>query len=220
VTNAKQEVQEATEPTTITAYKGFDANMQCRGYQFEVGNTYAHDGQVEACKSGFHSCEYPLDVLYYYSPATSLFAEVEASGSLSRHEEDSKVASSSLTIKASIDLPGIIKAAIEYTMSRTKPAESASNSGDRGAASNSGYRGAASNGGYRGAASNSGDSGVAADFNGYYSKARSCATGAIICINRDEDGNIRHIRASKVGENGIKPDTWYALNDSGEFIES
>ena len=70
-----------------------------------------------------------------------------------------------------------------------------------------------------GEVSNSGDRGVAADFSGYYTKVKSCATGAIVCINRDDEGNIRHIRASKVGENGIKPDTWYSLNDSGEFVE-
>ena len=201
MTSAKKSTDKPVQPAVV-AYKGFDKDWKCRDYQFEVGKTYAHKGPVKACELGFHSCEYPLDVFRYYEPASSVFALVEASGDLSRHDEDSKIASSSLTIKASIDLPGLIKAAIEYTMSRVKPAE-----------------GAASNSGYRGAASNSGCSGIAADFNGYYTKVKSCATGAIVCINRDDEGNIRHIRASKVGENGIKPDTWYSLNDSGEFVE-
>jgi len=212
----------------IVAYKGFDKNMQCRGYQYAIGQTYTHEGNVAACESGFHSCEYPLDVFNYYAPGESQFAVVEASGNIARHSGDSKVASSSLTVKASIDLPGIISAAIEYTMNRAKPAKgsvneevmgAASNSGDSGAASNSGDRGAASNSGYRGAASNSGEYGVAADFNGYCSKAKSCNSGAIVCINRTDDGTIRHIRASKVGDNGIKADTWYTLNDAGEFTE-
>ena len=228
MTSAKKSTDKPVQPAVV-AYKGFDKDWKCRDYQFEVGKTYAHKGPVKACESGFHSCEYPLDVFRYYEPASSVFALVEAGGDLSRHDEDSKIASSSITIKASIDLPGLIKAAIEYTMSRVKPAEgaasnsgtsgAASNSGYRGAASNSGNRGAASNSGNRGAASNSGDRGIAADFNGYYTKVKSCATGAIVCINRDDEGNIRHIRASKVGENGIKPDTWYSLNDSGEFVE-
>ena len=228
MTSAKKSTDKPVQPAVV-AYKGFDKDWKCRGYQFEVGKTYAHKGPVKACESGFHSCEYPLDVFRYYEPASSVFALVEAGGDLSRHDEDSKIASSSITIKASIDLPGLIKAAIEYTMSRVKPAEgaasnsgdsgAASNSGTSGAASNSGTRGAASNSGYRGAASNSGYRGIAADFNGYYTKVKSCATGAIVCINRDDEGNIRHIRASKVGENGIKPDTWYSLNDSGEFVE-
>jgi hypothetical protein len=220
----------------ITAFKGFDADWKCRGFQFAVGQSYEHKGAVKACDSGFHACAYPLDVLSYYPAAGSRFAVVEQSGKIAKHEGDSKVASSSITVKAEIGLPGLISAAIEYTMSRVNPALSnanadergsasnsgdrgaASNSGDRGAASNSGYSGAASNSGDRGAASNSGKAGVAADFNGYYTRVRSCATGAIVCINRDLDGAIRHIRASKVGENGVLADTWYSLNESGEFI--
>ena len=160
----------------ITSYKGFERDWTCRGYQYEIGKECVHDGDVIACDSGFHACEYPLDVLNYYSPATSRYALVEQAGDLSRHDGDSKVASRSLTVKAEIDLPGLIKAAIEYTTSRTKASTcdsgaasnsgdrgAASNSGDSGAASNSGYRGAASNSGVRGAASNSGDSGAASN---------------------------------------------------------
>ena len=187
---------------TIIAYKGFDKNMQCRGYQYAIGQTYTHDGKVAACESGFHSCEYPLDVFSYYAPGESQFAVVEASGEIARHSEDSKVASSSLTVKASIDLPGIISAAIEYTMSRANKTKGNHNQEDSGAASNSGKHG------------------IAADFNGYNSKAKSCKSGAIVCISRDEEGAIRHIRAAKVGENGIKADTWYTLNDVGEFVEA
>ena len=234
---------------TITAYKGFDQNWQCRGYQFEVGKTYTHVGPVKVCESGFHACEYPLDIFSYYEPANNQFAIVEQSGDIACHEEDSKIASRTISIKSSIDLHGLIKAAIEYTIVRTKPIDpnsqasnsgymgAASNSGDRGAASNSGNRGAASNSGYmgaasnsgdmgaasnsgtRGAASNSGNRGVAADFNGICTKVMSCESGAIVCINRDEEGNIRHIRASKVGDNGIKQNTWYSLDENGDFME-
>ena len=44
--------------------------------------------------------------------------------------------------------------------------------------------------------------------------------GAIVLCNHDDEGNIRFIRASKVGENGIKPDVFYTLNDNGEFVEA
>jgi hypothetical protein len=157
----------------IVAYKGFDANMQCRGYQFAIGQTYKHQGKVKACESGFHACEYPLDVFNYYEPASNRFALVEQSGELSRHEGDSKVASSKITIKAEINFAGIVKAAIEYTTSRCKPVDpaspasatgtqgAASATGDQGAASATGDQGAASATGTRGAASATGDQGAA-----------------------------------------------------------
>ena len=196
----------------ITAYKGFDKDMKCRGYQYEIGGEYQHDGKVEACASGFHACEYPLDVFSYYPPARSLFAVVEQSGKLARHDDDSKVASEKITIKASIDLPGIIRAAIEYTTSRCKPIDPES------PASSTGYQGAASSTGVRGAASSTGKHSVALAA-GYGSRAMAAETGAIVCVYNNDSGELIHIRASKVGDNGIKPNTWYSLDESGEFVE-
>ena len=144
----------------IIAYKGFNRDMTCRGYQFEVGKTYKHEGEVKACENGFHACEYPLDVFNYYAPATSVFCVVEASGDLSRHGEDSKIASSELKVKAEIDFAGLVKAAIEYTFSRSKP-EGEKATGNWGAASATGNRGAASATGDYGAASATGDYGAA-----------------------------------------------------------
>ena len=83
----------------IVAYKGFDMNWQCRGFQYEIGKTFEHEGRVEACSGGFHACESPVDVLNYYAPSESRFAVVELSGELSRHDEDSKIAAARITIK-------------------------------------------------------------------------------------------------------------------------
>ncbi|MDN6874122.1 hypothetical protein QO209_16900, partial [Pseudomonas citronellolis] len=149
---------------TIVAYKGFNQDLTCRGYQFEISKTYEHKGEVEACASGFHACEYPLDVFGYYRPADSRFALVEQSGDLSRHDDDSKVASRKISIKAELTIAGLVKAAIEYTTSRCTPVDPespASSTGDYGAASSTGYQGAASSTGNRGAASSTGDYGAA-----------------------------------------------------------
>ena len=54
---------------------------------------------------------------------------------------------------------------------------------------------------------------------GLKGKAMASETGAIVLVYRNMDDEIIHIRASKVGENGIKPDTWYTLNSDGDFIE-
>ncbi|WP_186056527.1 DUF7666 domain-containing protein [Burkholderia gladioli] len=326
----------------IVSYKGFDADMKCRGFQYAPGEEFTHDGDVEACAGGFHACEYPLDVLRYYPPSTSRFFVVEQSGTLSRHDDDSKVASSKIKIGVELSLPGLIKAAVEYTFSRAKPIDpnspaystaenglatasgysgaatasgysgaatasgysgaatasgnrgAATASGNRGAATASGYsgaatasgnRGAATASGYSGAATASGDSGAAtasgysgaatasgdsgaatasgysgaatasgysgaatasgysgaatasgysgaatasgrhsvAMASGFDGRARGIDGAALFLVYRDSDGDeygrIVHARALIVGRDGIKPDTFYALNSNGEPIE-
>ena len=225
------EATPSTEQTPITAYKGFDKNLKCRGFRFEVGQTYTHEGDVEACAGGFHACEYPLNVFRYYAPANSRFAVVEQSGDLSRRCDDTKVASRTITIKAELDLPGLIRAAIEYTFKQAKPvdpASPASATGDQGAASATGRYGAASATGYQGAASATGCQGAASATGdqgaaiavGYQGRAMAGETGAIVLAYRNDDGEIIHIRASKVGDNGIKAGVWYSLSEDGEFVEA
>ena len=157
---------------TVVAYKGFDLALKCRDHQFEVGKTYSHEGNVEACKSGFHACEYPLDVFEYYAPAQSRYAIVEQSGILAHHERDSKIASSIITIKAELSLRGLIKAAIEYTFARAQKVKGSTSRGVGKCASSTGVRGAASSTGYQGAASSTGDYGAASS-TGYQGAASS-----------------------------------------------
>ncbi|QMV33489.1 hypothetical protein 8G_00057 [Ralstonia phage Hyacinthe] len=180
--------KEAQQSGPIVSYKGFNQDWTCRDFQYEVGGSYEHKGNVEACSGGFHACEYPLHVLRYYKASQSRFAVVEQGGTLSRHDKDSKVASSRITVKAEIDLTGLIKAAVKYTMDRCTPADgavsdqpntavkaevrnkSAVASGYSGAATASGYSGAATASGYSGAATASGNYG-AATASGYYGAA-------------------------------------------------
>jgi hypothetical protein len=173
---AKKKVE--AQPVVL-AYKGFGPDWKCRDFQYALGESYEHSGKVGACESGFHACEYPLHVLRYYKPNTSHFALVEQSGTIARHGEDSKVASSRITVKAEIGLTGLIKAAVEYTLARCTVADGATSnkpntvvkaegknqaataSGDYGAATASGNSGAATASGDYGAATASGDSGAA-----------------------------------------------------------
>ena len=204
----------------IISYKGFDKDFKCRGHQYAVGETYTHNGNVAACESGFHACEYPLDVFSYYQPAGSQFAITEQSGVLHRNGDDSKVASSIIKVSAEIGLPGLIKAAIKYTTSRCKPVDPKSpafNSGARGAASNSGDYGAASNSGARGAASNSGAQGAAMSV-GYDGRVKGIDGSALFLVERDEDGKILNVWAGIAGQNDVLADTWYVLKN-GQPIE-
>jgi hypothetical protein len=67
-------------------------------------------------------------------------------------------------------------------------------------------------------AATTGEHAVAAAL-GINGKSKANAGGAIVCVHRNDRGDLIAIRASKVGENGIKPDTWYSLNAAGEFVE-
>ena len=223
----------------IIAYKGFDKDWRCRDFQYKVGESFTHDGNVKACESGFHACEYPLDVFAYYPPAGNRYAVVEQSGELDRHGSDTKISSKSISIVAEISIAGLVKAAIEYTSKRCTPINplspasatgdrgaasatgyrgAASATGDQGAASATGYQGAASATGYRGAASATGTASVAIA-TGRNGRAKAASGCAIVLAHRDDDGNIVHIKASKVGENGIQDGVWYTLDSLGNFVE-
>ncbi|EEN6473449.1 hypothetical protein G5W47_005207 [Salmonella enterica subsp. enterica] len=231
----------------IVTFKGFNKDLKCRDFQFEIGKTFHHDGKVEACGSGFHACECPFDVFSYYPPAESRYAETISFGVTDRKEEgDTKIASASITIKAELTLPQFIQRGIEWIWSKidksleqqimtgyqssatnTGYQSAATNTGDWSAATNTGYQSAATNTGNRSAATNTGDR-SAAEVSGSQSvaaslgiegKARASEGGAIVLCYRDKNGELIHIRASKVGENGIMPNTWYQLNEDGEFVE-
>ena len=98
----------------IIAYKAFDMNMTCRGYKYEVGKTYHHEGPIEACESGFHACENPIDCLNYYDITDSRFAVVEMSGETDMCGNDSKIASAQITIQAELNLPEYIKKCVDW----------------------------------------------------------------------------------------------------------
>ena len=233
---------------TIKAYKGFDKNLQCRGFQYEIGKEY-EEKDAKACSCGFHACEYPLDVFNYYEPANSRFCEVEQSGTIDKSESD-KTASTKIKIGAELNIAGLVKAAIEYTRSRCtnehnaepgKPATAgyagAATAGEYGAAT-AGNRGAAT-AGYAGAAT-AGNRGAATagKYGAATSRGKSCTGENGVCVARgngvmvkgglgsllviaEESTNNYDIAAWKavvVDGEKVKADTWYQLKD-GELKE-
>ena len=182
-TKAAKAKKQETDAQVVVAYKGFDRNLQCRGFQYEIGKEFVHDGEVKACEGGFHACEHPLNVFGYYAPSESRFCVVELSGELSRHGDDTKIAAGRIRIKAEIGIPQLVADAVRWVMDRCTPENTAHATGYRGAASATGTQGAASATGnwgaasatgYQGAASATGDQG-AASATGY--RGAASATG-------------------------------------------
>ena len=110
------------EENKIIAYKGFDKNLCCRGFQYEIGKEYVHEGEIECCESGFHACTNPFDVLdYYEADGKNRYCEVEQSGTIKTANDDTKQASSKIKIKAEIGMAGLFKAGVEGIKEKTNP---------------------------------------------------------------------------------------------------
>ena len=105
----------------IKSYKAFDKNMQCRGFQYEVGKEYEMDGEIKCCERGFHACKSPMEVWDHYDMLSSRFAEVEQSGKIEEEGNSTKVCSSHIKIKAELKLADIIKIGVEWLKDITSP---------------------------------------------------------------------------------------------------
>ena len=200
-------------------YKGFDKDLKCRDFQYEIGKTY-EEPTTELCNKGFHACEYPLDVFGYYAPGDmSRYCEVDLDDvSDKKSNEDSKRCGKKIAVKAEIGIAGLVKAAVEYTMEKAISENSEHATGRQGAASATGRQGAASATGEQGAASATGKESVAAAL-GIDSKAKG-ALGCWIVIaewERDKEFNWhrKDVQCFKVDGENIKPDTWYKLKNGG-----
>ena len=210
---------------TITGFKGFDKDLKCRNYQYEVGKEFEEKGKIEACSKGFHFCENPFDVLGYYPPSTekgsSRYCIVKGSGNIDRDGDDSKVACSKLHISAEIGLKGIIEAGVKFILDKVNWKDNKeSNTGNRSAATNTGYQSAATNTGDYSAAEVTGRESIAI-VTGKDSKAKGGIGCWIVLTERGEwDGNvypIKEVKAVRVDGEIIKPDTYYKLIN-GEVI--
>ena len=75
---------------SIKGYKVFNPDWTCRGFQFEVGKTYKHDGDIGLCKAGFHFCRKASACFNYYDfNKNNHVAEVEAIGKVETENDKS-----------------------------------------------------------------------------------------------------------------------------------
>ena len=147
------------ERKTMKAYKGFDKDLKCRGFQFEAGKEYREE-KADICKSGFHACENPLDVFKYYPPATSRYCKVDLDAN-EQKEDDSKRVGKKILILDEISLQDMINAGIAYIEAGVNWEDSAStNTGDHSVSTNTGYRSVSTNTGDQSVSTNTGHNSV------------------------------------------------------------
>lgn len=207
----------------MKAFKGFNKDLTCRGFQYEEGKDF-HTERAECCEEGFHACEYPLDCFGYYNPAQSVFHEVELSGDMDRRSDDTKVCATDIKIGARISIAGLVKAAIEFTMSKVnKEKESYEDHGFASATGNCG------------ASSVSDPTGVAVAW-GHEAKAKGCVGAHLILSDwryigekwfdgdyktpyDTESWELAGAKMVQVDGEKIKADTYYRCVD-GEVVEA
>ena len=215
----------------MRAFKGFNKDLTCRGYQYEEGKEF-HTERAECCDTGFHACEYPLDCFGYYDPAHSVYHEVELSGEMDKSGDNTKVCATDIKIGARLSIAGLVKMAIYFTMSKVN--KEAGSDERHGFASATGNCGASSATGYKGASSVSDPTGVAVAW-GHEARAKGCKGAHLILSDwkyvgaRYSDGDYMdpydkeswELTGAKMivvdGEN-IKEDTYYRCIE-GEIVE-
>ena len=210
----------------MKAYKAFNKDMTCKGFQYEEGKTYELPEGKEAklCENGFHACERAVDVLGYYEAGQSVIHEVEVDDVDPKRGDDTKLAARKIHIGARLNVGQLVQATFEYnkehcTEEHTDPKQAsagsfgAASAGESGAAS-AGYRGAAVS---RGSAE-VGENGIAAA-RGNGCKVRG-GMGSVLVLaeEKTDDYDITAWKAVVVDGEDVKAGTWYALKD-GELVE-
>lgn len=203
-------------------YKGFDKDLKCRDFQYEIGKTY-EEPTAELCEKGFHACEYPLDVFGYYAPGDmSRYCEVDLDDvSHKKSNEDSKRCGKKIAVKAEIGIAGLVKAAVDFVMENIKDENKEANTGFRSASTNTGDRSASTNTGDYSKADVSGKESVAAAL-GIESKAKGVLGCWLVLAEWAKDENYnwhrKDVQCFKVAGVTVKPDTWYKLKN-GDLVE-
>ena len=213
----------------IKAYKGFNPDMTCRGFQYEVGKEYEIEGGIQICEKGFHACESPLEVLDHYpifgDNGENRFCEVEQSGAIDKEKDSTKVCSSKIKIKAELKLADLINLGVEWIKEQVKLKKDENipySSGDYAKIGSSGYYAKiGSSGDYAKIDSTGNDCVICCAGNNSIAKAKvgSWITLSEWAYSSEKGRNIpKCVKTEYVDGEKIKADTWYKLID-GEFKE-
>lgn len=185
----------------MKCYKGFDKDLRCEDFQYEIGKEYETE-RAEICEEGFHACEFPLDVLWYYNPADSRFCEVELDAN-EQTRDDSKRVGKKIKIGAEIGLSGLVKAGVKFILEKADF--------ENAKATNTGNCSAATNTGDCSAATVEGKESIAI-VTGNGSKASGKRGCWLVLTERDNKNHVLGVQAVKVDGETIKEDAFYTLS--------
>ena len=214
----------------MKCFKGFDKDLKCRDFQYEIGKEYTEE-KADICNCGFHACEFPMDVFGYYPPSDSRYCEVELEENGQKSSDDSKRVGKKISVKAEIGIAGIIKAGVEYIKEQVDwEDDKATNTGNKSAATNTGYQSAATNTGdysaatntgYQSAATNTGDYSAATNTGDYSAATNTGYQSAAIVEGKESIALATGIKSKAKGKIGcfIVLTEWKKINNEYHIVD-
>ena len=221
----------------MKAYKGFNKDMTCRGFQFEEDKAY-HEDTAVLCDCGFHACLDPLDCFEYYDPCDSVYHEVEIDNVSEQRENDTKVVAKDIKIGSRLSIKDIVKASVDFTFSSVRKGNNTDCvSGNSSSQAASGEASSQAASGYSSRQAASGDSSSQAA-SGNFSRQETTGKNCVM-MSAGNDGRARGkigswivltewevcgnervptVVAKRIDGIEVKEDTWYTLKN-GEFVE-
>ena len=96
----EMKTERVLKKNAIKAYKAFNSDLTCKGFQYEVGKEYHHKGKLELCESGFHACESLADCFSFYpfSETKTRVAEVLVWGKVEYEDVGVKLCASNIKV--------------------------------------------------------------------------------------------------------------------------
>ena len=92
--------EKVLKKNAIKAYKAFNSDLTCKGFQYEVGKEYHHIGKITVCWAGFHACESLADCFRFYpfSETKTRVAEVLVWGKVKYEDAGVKLCASNIKV--------------------------------------------------------------------------------------------------------------------------
>ena len=216
----------------VIAYKGFNKDLTCRGFQYEIGKEY-EEKEVSVCSRGFHACENPFDVLGFYGDVlNNRFCKVEQSGMIKK--DDKKQASSKIKVVAEIGFTGLFKAGVEWIKEITNPTPIIEETKGKNDENKIGSSGDSAQIGSSGDSAQIGSSGDFAQIDSTGEDSVICCAGGNSIVKAKKGSWITLseweyseekkrsipvcVKTEFVDGERLKADTWYKL-EKGKFVE-